>query len=156
MSGVWWRDTPASSVKSELGHLFQFQAKWQVPRLWLAELFCNICLHAFTATVEPEQLPALETFPQMVANSGGADLRYLSLEDFERLYIDVGPQNYGWHQCRFPVAAKRIYEAGGVDCNAFWKAFLQSNEKMSDDQLAARLRADVYREVEDVLTAWPK
>lgn len=74
----------------ELGHLFQFQAKCQFPRLWLAELFCNICLHAYVVAREPEQLPALETFPQMVANLGVAELRYRSLEDFERSYTDVG------------------------------------------------------------------
>lgn len=142
-------------VVHELGHLFQFQAKCQFPRLWLAELFCNICLHAYTVAVEPEQLPALETFPQMVANLGVADLRYRSLEDFERLYTDVGAQNYGWYQCRFHVAAKHIYEAGGVEAlQRLWKAFLQSDEKLSDEQLAARLREDVHPKVEHVLTAW--
>lgn len=139
----------------ELGHLFQFQAKCQFPRLWLAELFCNVCLHAYTVAVEPEQLPALETFPQMVANLEVAELRYRSLEDFERLYIDVGAQNYGWYQCRFHVAAKRIYEAGGIEAlQRLWKAFLQSDEKLSDEQLAARLREDAHPEIERVLTAW--
>lgn len=141
----------------ELGHLFQFQAKCQFPRLWLAELFCNICLHAYTVIAEPEQLKALETFPQVVANLGVAELRYRSLEDFERLYINVGPQNYGWYQCRFHVAAKRIYEAGGVGAlQRLWKLFLQSDEKVSDEQLAACLRADAHPEIENVLTGWPK
>ena len=141
----------------ELGHLFQFQAKCQFPRLWLAELFCNICLHAYTASVEPDQLNALETFPQMVANLDSAELRYRSLDDFERLYIDVGPQNYGWYQCRFHVAARRIYEAGGVEAlQRLWKSFLQSDEQLSDEQLAARLRTDAQPEIEKVLTAWQK
>lgn len=140
----------------ELGHLFQFQAKCQFPRLWLAELFCNLCLHTYTVAVEPEQLPALETFPRMVASLGVAELRYRSLADFERLYIDVGPQNYGWYQCRFHVAAKHIYEAGGVEAlQRLWRAFLQSDEKLSDKQLAALFREDVHPTVEQVLTAWP-
>ncbi len=139
----------------ELGHLFQLQGKCQLPRLWLLELFCNICLHAYTVAVEPEQLPALETFPQMVANLGVAELRYRSLEDFERLYTDVGAQNYGWYQCRLHVAAKRIYEAGGIEAlQRLWKAFLQSDEELSDEQLAARLREDAHPEIERVLTAW--
>ena len=139
----------------ELGHLFQLQANCQFPRLWLSELFCNICLHAYTVAVEPEQLPALETFPQMVANLGVAELRYRSLEDFERLYTDVGAQNYGWYQCRLHVAAKRIYETGGIEAlQRLWKAFLQSDEKLSDEQLAARLREDAHPEIERVLTAW--
>jgi hypothetical protein len=139
----------------ELGHLFQLQAQCQFPRLWLTELFCNICLHAYVVAVEAERLPALETFPQMVANLGVAELRYRNLDDFERLYTDVGAQNYGWYQCRFHVAAKHIYEAGGVEAlQRLWKAFLQADEKPSDEQLAARLREDVHPEVERVLTAW--
>lgn len=140
----------------ELGHLFQFQATCQFPRLWLAELFCNLCLHAYTVALEPERLPALETFPRMVASLGDAGLRYRSLGDFERLYIDVGAQNYGWYQCRFHVAAKHIYKAGGVEAlQRLWRAFLQSDEKPSDEQLAARLREDVHPTVAQVLTAWP-
>jgi hypothetical protein len=140
----------------ELGHLFQFQGKCQFPRLWLAELFCNICLHAYTVAVEPEQLPALETFPRMVSSLGDAGVRYRSLADFEQLYIDVGPQNYGWYQCRFHVAAKHIYEGGGVEAlQRLWRAFLQSDEQLSDEQLAVRLREGVHPEVEHVLTLWP-
>jgi len=139
----------------EIGHLFHLQAEREFPRLWLRELFCNICLHAYVVAQEPEQMPALETFPQIVANSGVDELPYRSLDDFERLYIDVGAQNYGWYQCRFHVAAKHIYEAGGIEAlQRLWKAFPQSDEKLSDEQLAARLREDVHAEVERVLTAW--
>lgn len=140
----------------ELGHLFQFQGRCQLPRLWLAELFCNLCLHAYTVAAEPEQLPALETFPRVVASLGVAELRYRSLDDFERLYIDVGPQNYGWYQCRLHVAAKHIYEAGGVEAlRRLWGVFLRADEELSDEQLAARLGEDVHPTVERVLTAWP-
>ena len=98
----------------------------------------------------------METFPRMVASLGVDQLRYQSLADFERLYIDVGPQNYGWYQCRFHVAAKNIYEAGGVEpLQRLWKAFLQSDEKLSDEELATRLREDVHPKVEHVLTTWP-
>lgn len=139
----------------EIGHLFHLQAKREFLRLWLMELFCNICLHAYVVAREPEQLPALETFPQIVAGAGAGELRYRSLDDFERLYIDVGAQNYGWYQCRFHVAAKRIYEAGGIGAlQRLWKAFPQSDEKLSDERLAARLREDVHAEVERVPTTW--
>lgn len=140
----------------ELGHLFHIQAKIHFPRRWLTELFCNLCLHAYTVSAEAEQLSALETFPPMVASLAVDELRYRSLADFERLYIDVGAQNYGWYQCRLHVAAKHIYEAGGVEAlQRLWRAFLGADEKLTDEQLAARLREDVHPTVEHVLTAWP-
>lgn len=140
----------------ELSHLFQFQAGSKFPRLWLAELFCNLSLHAYTVAVEPDQITALETFPQLVASLPISELRYRSLADFERLYIDVGPQNYGWYQCRFHVAARHIYENGGVESlRRLWREFLNSEENVSDEKLVLRLR-EVHPTVEQVLTTWPE
>lgn len=33
-----------------------------------------------------------------------------SLEDFERLYIGVGIENYGWYQAKFQERAARVYD----------------------------------------------
>jgi hypothetical protein len=93
---------------------------------------------------------ALEAFPSVIAGGEVSQLRYRSLADFERLYTDVGPQNYGWYQCRFHVAAKDIYNAGGVEAlKRLWKVFLISNE-----ELAVQLRDDVHPAVARVLTEW--
>jgi len=39
-------------------------------RLWMQELFCNIMLHTYIAENEPQNLPALELFPEMVVSGG--------------------------------------------------------------------------------------
>jgi len=127
----------------------------QFPRRWLMELFCNICLHAYVVAREPEKVLALEAFPSVIAGGDVSQLRYRSLADFERLYTDVGPQNYGWYQCRFHVAAKDIYNAGGVEAlQRLWRVFLQSNATGSDEELAVQLRDDVHPAVARVLTEW--
>jgi hypothetical protein len=134
----------------EMGHLCHLQASLQFPRRWLMELFCNICLHAYVVAREPQKVLALEAFPSVIAGGEVSQLRYRSLADFERLYTDVGPHNYGWYQCRFHVAAKDIYNAGGVEAlKRLWKVFLISNE-----ELAVQLRDDVHPAVARVLTEW--
>jgi hypothetical protein len=141
----------------EMGHLFHYQAALQFPRLWLMEFFCNLCLHAYIASVEPEQLPALVTFPQLIVDGGNSHLQHRSLQDFERLYVKVGPQNYGWYQSQLLVAAKEIYETCSITTlQRLWKAFVQTNITLTDEELALRLRHDVHSEVEQMTVAWPK
>ena len=48
----------------ELGHIFHDQVPFRFPRAWLTEFFANLCLHAYIASIEPENLPVLETFPK--------------------------------------------------------------------------------------------
>ena len=52
----------------------------------MGELFVNIMLHTYVAEKQPELLPALETFPNMVVGGGTADYKFTSLNDFEELY----------------------------------------------------------------------
>lgn len=134
----------------ELAHLFHGQANVQFPRKWLQELFANLCLHAYVATQQPELLPILETFPRVVLAGGSAQFEYQSLADFERLYTAVGPQNYGWYQCRLHVAARDVFEAGGVAAlQRLWQAFVP----ISDVQLTEVL-GQVHPQLEQVLTGW--
>jgi hypothetical protein len=141
----------------EMGHLFHTQASVQFPRLWLMELFCNMCTHTYVAAREPEMLPALEAFPSVVVGGGMSHLRYHTLEDFERLYGEVGPQNYGWYECQLHVAAKDIYNASGVHAlQRLWAAFRQSNATMSDDELRMLLEDEVDPAVARVPAEWPK
>jgi hypothetical protein len=144
----------------EIGHLYLDQAAGQFdfnfPRRWLVELFCNLCLHAYVAAAEPEQLPALETFPQTIIDGGFAHLSHYTLNDFEQLYAGMEPQNFVWYLCQLHTAAQRIYNAGGAETlPRLWQMLLQSNERIPDEQLALRLRAEVHPVAERVLIEWP-
>lgn len=139
----------------ELGHAFHEQAGLDMQRLWMQELFCNILLHTYVAENEPSNLAALEVFPEMVVAGGTAGLEHTTLADFEKLYDNMDPRNYGWYQCRLHVAAKNVYNAGGAKSfTQLWKALLHTNGKMTDPELASYLEKNVNKELSRVMTDW--
>lgn len=140
----------------ELGHLYHYQTQRLFPRLWLMELFCNLCLHAYVAVWEPEQLLVLETLPQVLVGMDSAQLPYRLLADFERLYADMPPQNFGWFQGQLHVGAKRVYEAGGLEAlQRLWQIPSKLDSSTSDEELARALREKVHPELERILVSWP-
>lgn len=140
----------------EMSHLFHYQAGFEFPRRWVMELFCNLAMHTYIARKEPDQLTALTTFPQLVVDVGHAHYAHTSLNDFDRLYEVVAPENYGWYQCQLLVASRRIYDAGGEGVlQRLWETFRDEKEPLSDEELAVRLREDVHPEVEHIMRTWP-
>lgn len=139
----------------ELGHAFHQQGGLTMQRLWMQELFCNIMLHTYIAEKEPVNLPALETFPEMVVAGGTTGYQYTTLAGFEKIYDKMDPKNYGWYQCRLHVAGKHIYNAGGP--TAFiklWKGLKEQKEQMTDEQFASFLNKNVDGELGKVQTDW--
>lgn len=142
----------------ELEHAYHLQAGLNTQRMWMGELFCNILLHTYIAEKEPEQLPALTVFPQMVIAGGKEGYKYIQLNDIEERYEEIGqqyPQNYGWFQCRWHSAAGDIYDAGGVNNFVMlWKALSGQKEKLTDKDLAVFLSENVHKSVSDVMLKW--
>jgi hypothetical protein len=139
----------------ELGHGFHEQGGLTMQRLWMQELFCNIMLHTYIAENEPSNLPALETFPEMVVASGTTGYEFTTLADFEKRYDNMNPKNYGWYQCRLHVAAKNIYNAGGKKTFVkLWRGLLENKEIMTDEQFASFLEKKVSTQVAKVQTDW--
>jgi hypothetical protein len=82
--------------------------------------------------------------------AGSARFQHHSLADFERLYTGVGDANYGWYQCRLHVAARAVYDAGGVAAlQRLWRTFAS----VPDERLA-QLLSQVSPQLEQVLTGW--
>ncbi|MEW6153888.1 MAG: hypothetical protein AB1673_07855 [Actinomycetota bacterium] len=100
----------------ELAHIF-IAADGRVPsRLWVLELACNVLLHAYVALEEPEHLPTLETFPSVFAAIVANRFTHRTLDDFDRSYAHgMDGANYGWFQAKLHVAAKSIFDFGGMD-----------------------------------------
>lgn len=139
----------------ELGHGFHQQGGLTMQRLWMQELFCNIMLHTYIAENEPENLPALEVFPEMVVAGGSTAYEFTTLADFEKRYDRMDPKNYGWYQCRLHVAGKNIYNAGGQSTFVkLWKGLQENKDQMTDEQFASFLIRKVSREVAKVQTDW--
>ena len=141
----------------EMGHSYHSQAGLKMHRNWMRELFVNIMLHTYVAENQPELLPALETFPNMVVGAGSAEYQYTNLEDFERLYATMDPKNYGWYQSKLHSAAKDIYNLGGKEVlRALWKALEKHQEEMTDEAFAEMLYNEVHPSVANVYINWNK
>tara|TARA_R110002073_G_scaffold4213_1_gene27959 strand:+ start:99761 stop:100672 length:912 start_codon:yes stop_codon:yes gene_type:complete len=144
----------------ELGHAFHIQGKLTVQRKWMGELFANMLLHTYIAEKEPDLLPALTIFPKMVVSSSNKEeLKYTSLEELESNYDILGqqyPQNYGWYQCRWHMAAGNIYDVGGITTfQNLWQALKNQKEPL-DNKAFAALLAKVHQSVADVQLKWDK
>ena len=143
-------------VVHELGHLFHEQVPFAFPRLWLRELFCNFCVHAYVVEREPEQVPLWTILPERMMVLSADRVRHRSLDDFERLYVGVGPENYCWYQFRLAVAAGEIYDAAGADAlRRLYRTFATHANDLTDRQLAELLRERVYPMAARVMGTWP-
>ncbi|HMP98508.1 MAG TPA: hypothetical protein PKC24_01925 [Cyclobacteriaceae bacterium] len=142
----------------ELGHAFRLQGNLSKPRFWLDELFCNMIKHTIIAEIAPELLPANDLLPEIVVGFGSAKYAYTTLEQFEASYEIIArtaPQNYGWYQLGFDVAAKKIYDAGGLKAlQSIWNALKNSQEVMSDEELLSMLRGKTHPKVAEMVENW--
>lgn len=145
----------------ELGHAFHEKGGLTMQRKWMGELFANIFLHSYIAENEPELLPALTVFPQMViASTNKKELKYTTLSELETNYTLIGkqfPNNYGWYQCRWHKAAGEIYDAGGTKVfNKLWQLLQKQKESLDDKSFAKLLSKKVHQSVADVQLKWDK
>lgn len=141
----------------EMGHSYTAQAGLKMQRYWMGELFVNIMLHTYIAEKQPELLPALETFPDMVVNAGSQEYKFTSLQDFETLYptLGMGPKNYGWYQSKLHSAAKDIYNSGGkMILKKLWDALKNHQEDMTNEAFAEMLTIEVHASVAEVYLKW--
>lgn len=144
----------------ELGHVFQNAAGMLKQRSWLNEIFCNVLLHTYIAEHNPEQLPHLTVFPEVSAKSFPSErLHYTTLEDFETYYNEIAtkhPDNYGWYQCRFHVAAGEIYDKGGKTAmKKMWNSVLAQQEKLSNEKLMTLLQT-AHPALGEAISNWGK
>lgn len=145
----------------ELGHAFHEQGGLTMQRKWMGELFANIFLHTYIAEKEPELLPALTVFPQMVVSSTNkSELKFTTLNELEINYGKIGqqyPNNYGWYQCRWHIAAGNIYDDGGTKAfEKLWHVLKEQKESLDDTTFAKRLSKKVHKSVADVQLKWDK
>lgn len=144
----------------ELGHAFHQQGGLKMHRNWMGELFCNILLHTYIAENEPEQLPALTVFPNMVIAGGTNGYKYTALQDVEDRYEEIGKyhaKNYGWYQSRWHHSAGVIYEAGGKALlTKLWNALQQQQTSLTNEELLLFLDKAGAKPVADVMRYWER
>ncbi len=143
----------------ELGHAFHSQGGLMMQRKWMGELFANILLHSYIAENEKDLLPALTVFPKMVvAATNRETLKYTTLDELESNYDLIGqefPNNYGWYQSRWHMAAGKIYDEGGIAVfRNLWHALKSQQIPLDNPEFAAMLANEVHQSVADVQLKW--
>jgi hypothetical protein len=122
----------------EVAHIFH-QGTQHFPRLWLQELFANVCLHAWVVDCSPADLPTLMTMPRLGSKAPPEQWAHSSREDFELFYTDMGGPNYVWYQFRLQVEAAALVDRAGTGVvRRLFDAF-----RLDDAALARRLADDV-------------
>lgn len=144
----------------ELGHAFHEQGGLTMQRLWMGELFCNVFLHTYVAEEEPQSLPALTVFPNMVVGAGAREYKYTRLLDIEERYEEIGqqyPKNYGWFQCRWHAGAAQMYDVAGKQlCVNLWKALRDEKSKLSDEAFISFLEQKTDKSLADFVRNWDR
>jgi hypothetical protein len=128
-------------------------------RKWMGELFANIFLHTYIAEKEPALLSALTIFPKMVVSSTNKnELQFTTLNELESNYEKIGqqyPNNYGWYQCRWHIAAGKIYDEAKLTAfKNLWRTLKNQKEILDDLSFAALLTNKVHQSVADVQMKW--
>jgi hypothetical protein len=144
----------------ELGHAFHIQGGLTMQRKWMGELFSNILLHTYIAETEPNMLPALTIFPEMVIAAGTKGFQYTSLNDIEDRYDEIGQQharNYGWYQCRWHKAAANIYYTHGKSiCKTIWNALLMQKQRLNDEELIQFFETSGAGTIAAMIKSWER
>jgi hypothetical protein len=143
----------------EVAHLFT-EGVVRFPRLWLGELFANLCLHAWVERRAPASLPTLLTLPRRGAQAPASAFEHRTRDAFEQFYASIAGPNYVWYQFRLQMAAADLYRtAGEVSVRRLFDAFRledgasavslgEAHDPSVDDQtLAARLSEAVDPEL---------
>lgn len=143
----------------ELGHAYHIQGGLTMQRMWMGELFANILLHTYIAEKETELLPALTIFPKMVVSSTDKeDLQFTTLNELESNYDKISqqhPNNYGWYQSRWHMAAANIYDEGKMMAfKNLWFTLKDQKEILDDKSFETLLSDKVHQSVADVQINW--
>lgn len=125
----------------ELGHAFlQTFNKLYTGNLWSDEFLASYFAICFFE--EHKEYPGL---PQV--GETGYSPKYKSLSDFERLYSNVGDQNYGWYQAQFQNLGYMLYPKFKTE---LIKKFIENNsvtgKKLSSIDLLKHLAPEIMNQ----------
>jgi hypothetical protein len=121
----------------ELGHVYSRAYELATHRKWSNEMAASYFAYAYMDAKHPELRAVFEGVTQTSVDT--VDPRFTSFEDFERIYTGVGAENYGWYQAMFIKRISAIYPEHGLSFLEKAKASLESDRKLTDEELLARL-----------------
>jgi hypothetical protein len=94
----------------ELGHVYTLAYGIKPPTRWLNEFLASYFAYAFLQAKHPKLATLMQAMGSD-AYGNAVNPKYTTLEDFERLYSNVGVDNYSWFQGKFLQKGSQIYDA---------------------------------------------
>jgi len=123
----------------ELGHNYAAAYGISAPNNWFGELLATYFADVYRIETRSNSLaPILDDVGrEMFAK---VTPEHTSLDDFERLYLSVGVENYVWYQRRFEERAEEVYKTQGFAFVARIRdLFPKDTPRMRVDDVLARL-----------------
>lgn len=93
----------------ELGHLYEFAYGVQAPNHWVNELLASYLMFAYLEKQQPERAKNMLAVGALLGQA--TQPAHTSLADFEHLYLNLDPLNYGWYQWQFMQQASAVNNA---------------------------------------------
>jgi len=118
----------------EAGHVFAHAYGIPMSQSWLAEFVASYLAYDTLRAISPEDAALWQEGAE--ASRAEPIPTHVSLEDFNRLYFGVGPDNYGWYQGRFQERVAQVQAKSGL---GFIRA-LKSSGAASERDFAQQLQ----------------
>lgn len=96
----------------ELGHGYTSRYGIRPHARWFSEFLATYFAYAFLERTNPRLARSWEAM--LRAKLDAPAPAHTSLDDFERLYLGVGPENYNWYQAAFALEAAEVFRAEGL------------------------------------------
>jgi hypothetical protein len=94
----------------ELGHVLTLAYGIRPPSRWANEFFATYFGFAYLRQAHPRLATLFVAMTSELQYRDADKPRYTSLEDFDRLYSQVGSANYGWYQSSFVGRVAQVYD----------------------------------------------
>lgn len=95
----------------ELGHVLTLAYGIRPPDHWSNEFLASYFAYAYLQLEDPRLATLFVAITHDLECRDGTRPKHTSLEDFDRLYSQVGPANYGWYQGEFLGRVEQVYQA---------------------------------------------
>ena len=96
----------------ELGHIYIHAYGLKTHKYWFDELAATYFQYFYLYNKNPDWIDIWQSIGQITAKVETP--KHTSLDDFERLYYDMDPDNYGWYQCMFEKRISEMYSKHGL------------------------------------------
>ena len=117
----------------EMGHIYahHYGSHTWPEQKWLCEFVATYLAYAYMK----ENKPKLSKLWKIMNDQNTvSEVKHTTLADFERLYIEVGVDNYGWYQAKFQQMVEEVYHKSGISfVHDLRKSLAKNPEPLKDD-----------------------